>query len=342
MTRKFAVAAPDFIENGAEAGLRGHHRLNGHREAVRHVDGWCRETPRTSRCDRHAREERLKLLHGRLQSFEPVPFVTWPHTHGLTERLHLLRRHQPGVVVLVAGEGQSEALDRVANEAGRLCRISTVESIENRWKVMPAEIVHQGRELVVAPLFDQLTDVTLVADLIVQSLAPGRAARKHQCRVELIGTIVDPAAQGLAARLLEGRLLQRAVFDDGDVPAEVLEQLLVALPKALANHGVEALAVVIDDPPAIAQALLPAFEQCLEDVALVELGIADQRDHSSFGPCEAPATRAHVVLRERGKQSLRDAETDRTGREVDVVDVFSAGRVALRTLVAAKRLQALA
>src|SRR4029078_2783805 len=106
-----------------------------------------------------AREERLKLLHGRLQSFEPVPFVTWPHTHGLTERLTLLRRHQPGVVLFVAGEGQSEALDRVANEAGRLCRISTVESIENRWKVIPADIVHQCRDAVVGPRLHELIAV---------------------------------------------------------------------------------------------------------------------------------------------------------------------------------------
>src|SRR6186713_2459296 len=173
------------------------------------------------------------------------------------------------MVVLVSGEGQSKTFDGVTDKAGRLFRIGIVEGIENRWKIVPAQIVHQGRKLIVSSLFDQLADVALVA---VQSLAPGRAARKHQRRVELIGAIVDPAAQRLAARFLEGRLLKRAVFDDGDVPAEILEQLLVALPQPLAHHSVEALTIVIDDPPAIAQALLPALEQRLEDVALVEFG----------------------------------------------------------------------
>ena len=92
--------------------------------------------------------------------------------------------------------------------------------------------------------------------------------------------------QLLAAGLLERGLLQRAVFQDHHVPAEILEQLLVALPQAFAHDGVEALPVVVDDPPAIAQALLPAFEQRFENVALVELGVADQRHHAALGPVE--------------------------------------------------------
>ncbi len=145
MACKFAVAAPDFIENGAEAGLRRHHRLDCDGKVVRHVDGWCREPPRFSRRYRNAREERLNLLRRRLQSFELVPFMAWPHAHDLTERLHLLWRHQPGVVVLMAGEGQSKTFDGVTDKAGRLFRVGIVEGIENRWKIVPAQIVHQGR-----------------------------------------------------------------------------------------------------------------------------------------------------------------------------------------------------
>ena len=120
-------------------------------------------------------------------------------------------------------------------------------------------------------------------------LAPGRAAGEHQRRVERVGAAVDPGLELVAARLLERRLLQRAVFHDDDVPAEILEQLLVALPQALAHDGVEALPVVVDDPPAIAQALLPAFEQRLEDVAFVEFGVADQRHHAALGAILCPS-----------------------------------------------------
>ena len=80
----------------------------------------------------------MNLLRRWLQSFELVPFMTWPHAHDLTERLHLRRRHQPGVVVLVAGEGQSKTFDGVTDKAGRLFRVGVVEGIENRWKIVPA------------------------------------------------------------------------------------------------------------------------------------------------------------------------------------------------------------
>ena len=122
----------------------------------------------------------------------------------------------------------------------------------------------------------------LVADLVEQALAPGRTALEHQRRIELVRAAIDPLPQHLAAGLGEGGLLQRAVFEHHDVPAEIAEQVFVALPQAFAHHGIEALPVVIDDPPAIAQALLPAFEHRLENIALVELGVAEERDHAAF------------------------------------------------------------
>ncbi len=71
---------------------------------------------------------------------------------------------------------------------------------------------------------------------------------------------------------------------------------LVASPQPLADHRVEALAVVVDDPPAIAQPLLPAFEDAFEDVALIELGVAHERNHAALGTLQAPAMGAHVIL----------------------------------------------
>ena len=53
------------------------------------------------------------------QALERLPFVARPDVHRGAEGLHLRRRHQAGVVVLVAGERQAEALDRVGDEAGR-------------------------------------------------------------------------------------------------------------------------------------------------------------------------------------------------------------------------------
>ena len=95
---------------------------------------------------------------------------------------------------------------------------------------MPAEIVHQGGELVVGALVDEQADVTLIADLVVEPVAPGSPSGKHQRGVKRVRTIVDPLTQLLAARLLERGMLQRAIFQNHHVPAEILEKLLVALP----------------------------------------------------------------------------------------------------------------
>jgi hypothetical protein len=70
--------------------------------------------------------------------------------------------------------------------------------------------------------------------------------------------------------------------------------------------------------------LLPTFEQRFENIAFVELGVADQRHHTPFRPIEAPAMRAHVILRQRRKQRLRHAEADRAGGEIHVVDILGA------------------
>jgi hypothetical protein len=88
--------------------------------------------------------------------------------------------------------------------------------------------------------------------------------------------------------------------------------------------------------------VLPALQQRLEDVALVHLGVADQRDHPPLGPVLHPAMRLDVVLHQRGEQRLRDAEADRAGGEIDVVDILGARRIGLRALEAAEIFQLVA
>ena len=201
---------------------------------------------------------------------------------------------------------------------------------------MPGEIGHQARKLIVGARLDQPRHRALIADVVIEALAPGGAALEHERRVELVRTLVDPFAQALAAGLAERRLQQRAILEDHHLPAEIAEQRLVARPQALADHRIEALPVVVDDPPAIADVLLPAFEDRFENIAFVELGIADQRDHAALRTILRPAVRAHIVLHQRRKQRLRDAEPHRAGREVDIVGVLGARGIALRALVAAE------
>ena len=47
------------------------------------------------------------------------------------------------------------------------------------------------------------------------------------------------------------------------------------------HNPVEALAIIVDDPPGIAQAMLPAFLQAFIDIAFVKLRVAHQRHHAA-------------------------------------------------------------
>ena len=87
-------------------------------------------------------------------------------------------------------------------------------------EVVAAEVGHQPRKLVVGTPLDQRRHGALVAEIVEKPLAPGRAALEHERRIELVRAAIDPAPQPLAARLGEGCLLQRPVFEDDDVPAE--------------------------------------------------------------------------------------------------------------------------
>ena len=118
-------------------------------------------------------------------------------------------------------------------------------------------------------------------------------------RVKLVGAFLDPPAQRLAARLSESFLLQLSVAENGDVPAEIAEHGFDFRPEALVDDSVEALAIVIDDPPRITQAVLPSLKHRLGDIAFVEFRIAEKRNHPAFRCFRAPVFRADVILHQR-------------------------------------------
>ena len=108
-------------------------------------------------------------------------------------------------------------------------------------------------------------------------------------------------------------------------------------------QAVEALPVVVDDPPDVADVVLRALEHRLEDVALVELGVADDRDHPSGRHAGwHEAVEQDVVLHKRGAQRQRHAQPDRARREVDLVPILRARRVGLRAPEGAEALELLA
>ena len=113
--------AAELVEQRAEAVLR-RHRPAGSVTASSSGTAMLRrlEPARPAVGERHAVEERLQLVRAASAGPSNVSH-SWPgaDVHRVAEGLHLRRRHQAGVVVLVAGERQAEALDRVGDEAGR-------------------------------------------------------------------------------------------------------------------------------------------------------------------------------------------------------------------------------
>ena len=247
------------------------------------------------------------------------------------------------MVVLVAGKGQPKALDRIGDEAGRPVVGDGVKGVEHRRHVVAAEIGHQPRELGIVVIVENGADAGVAIEIALQMLAPALAALVNQCRIERVRAGVDPLAQMVAVGPGKGRLQQPSVFQGDDAPAHHLEHRVDAAEKTIGNDRVEALAVVIDDPPEIADVVLPAFEQRLEDVALVELGIAGERDHAAgrlIG--RRQLLQPDIILRDRAEQGHADAEPDRTRRKIDDVAVLGARRVRLGSAKGAKSFQLVA
>ncbi len=169
-----------------------------------------------------------------------------------------------------------------------------------------------------------------MAEIVLEMLAPGAAALEGDRRVEIVRAVVDPAAQRLAVGPGEGRLEQLAVLEGHDPPADRAEEVLDLLEQALGHHPIQTLAVVVDHPPDVADIVLPALEQGLEDVALVELGVAHDRDHAALGlALGQQAALMQEILSERGEQGHRRAQPDRARGEIDAVGVLGPRRIGL-------------
>ena len=178
-----------------------------------------------------------------------------------------------------------------------------------------------------------------LAEVGVDPRAPRRAALEAHRGEVGIGEIVEPRLErGIfgdrGAELLAVAKLDRA-------PAAARENLVEALEHAVGRGRVEALAIIVDDPPAIADVVLVALDQRFVDIALVELGIADQRDEAPAIRLGHLAVRGEIILHQAGEGGDRDAEPDRPGREIDRDLVLGPAGIALHAAEAAEILQLL-
>ena len=125
-------------------------------------------------------------------------------------------------------------------------------------------------------------------------------------------------------------------------PAAAFENLVEPLEHAVSADRIEALAVVVDDPPQIAHVVLRAFDQRFVDIALVELCVTDQRDKAAAVLLVQRAVGGEIILDEAGEERDRDSKTDRSGREIDRDAVLRPAGIALRAAEPAEILERLA
>ena len=164
------------------------------------------------------------------------------------------RVHQAGMIVLVAGEGQAEALDRPGDEQGRDIVHRRVERLDQRLHAMAAEVAHQRAERFVVEALEE--GRALFAEVGIDPRPPRGAALVEQGRGVGVGKIVEPVADRGMLGQRGGQLLAVAKLDRP--PAATGENLVEPLEHAVGRGRVEALAVIVDDPPAIADVMLVA------------------------------------------------------------------------------------
>ena len=204
---------------------------------------------------------------------------------------------------------------------------------------MAAEFGHQQGQLGVVIGRDQGQGRLVGGQVGVQPLAPRRPALIGQGREQVVGRVLDPGLQGRAAGLGEGQALALGPLQRHHLPAGGLEDFAIAGEHAVRGGGVQALAVVVDDPPGVAHVVFAGLDQGLVDVALVQFGVAEQRDHPAHRLRIDRAARGQIVLGQRGEGGHRHAQADRAGREIDVVLVLGPRRIGLRPAQGAEALQ---
>ena len=94
------------------------------------------------------------------------------------------------------------------------------------------------------------------------------------------------------------------------------------------HHAVETLPVQVDDPEDVPRQRGERLHQRLPEIALVKLGVTEQRDEAPAGRAAEP--RLHVPIGDGAEQRSRRTEPDRARRVVDGERVLRPRGVALQ------------
>ena len=229
------LLAAELVEQRAEARLRRHRRLDRDRQAAPAPERAARVRRRAPCRERHAgrgrpaaRRAAMRRPSNRSHSCPGRTCIAWRRA------FHLRRRHQAGVIVLVAGERQAEALDGVGDEADRpvvvdACRrprAATAGRGRRDWSSAARARRRSGARSAASP------DPGRRARRAGACATPRRPGRPAPSRAGS-GSCRSSARKRSPPGSRERRLQQRAVFEDHHVPAEGSEQRLDSAPTGL-------------------------------------------------------------------------------------------------------------
>ena len=149
--------------------------------------------------------------------------------------------------------------------------------------------------------------------------------------VVLVGHLVDPFAQRLAARHREALAEPTAVLRLDRMPAGRGEHVLHSPDPDTRDHPVEALAIEVHDHGHVAQTAQRVLQDRLPDVALVELRVADECHESAVrllgdGVVEMET---QIAVCQCGEHRGHGPESHGARREVDRVRILGPRRVRL-------------
>ena len=247
--------------------------------------------------------------------------------------LDLRGRQERRVVHRVAGDRQPPTLDGEGEDDGGPLRVGVgaLEGGDHVAEVMAAQIADQRRQSCILVGLEYTGQRLALAGgrVVDDELADIGTALAEQALVLRVRHRVDAPLQRFATIAREGLAQPRAVLDDFDLPAMVAEDVRELLRANPGDHAIETLTVEVDDPRELPETAGGRVGQRLPDVALVELGVTQQRDEAA--PRLNVEVGADVPIHHAGEQRRGSTEANGPGREVNRIGVLGARRVGLQT-----------
>ena len=206
------------------------------------------------------------------------------------------------MIVLVTLKWKPKAFGGVGDDEFRcLRRRCGLKRLQKRFHAVPAKLGHEAGKVFIGEGVDQIERPFGPGHVLMEPGAPGSPALIAQRRIEGVGAIIDPFLQARATGPGKCLALTLAIFEGQNLPARRLEDVVEAVKHAFGGRRIQALTIIVHDPPAIADVVLVALDQGLIDIALIKLCISHEGDEPArvfLG--ELTPTKEHV-LHQRGK-----------------------------------------